>query len=397
MGNAQSKPLSAADALRVTYVGHVAQLSGGEIALSRLIEALDEVDAHVILAESGPLVARLLASGATVEVLPMRERTRGLRKDRVGATRLPLAAILDTAIYTLRLARRLRAIRPDLVHTNTLKAGVYGSIAARLVGIPVVWHVRDRIERGYLKRSTAIVLRALISTLPSGVLVNSKATGSTLWSTSRPKRVVYSLVRTPTGLPFTSNDEGYRDPFVVGMVGRLAPWKGQHVFLEAFARAFPDGSEVAAVVGGAMFGNAETRYGDELRGTARSRGIVGRVRFRGFRDDVWSELSNMDVFVHASISPEPFGQVIVEAMAAGVPVIAASGGGASEIVTDGFDGLLYPAGDIDALAARMRQLRDDPALGASLRTNALTTVERFSAAAAVSSVMGLYEQLHGAR
>ena len=69
--------------IRVVYVGHVAQLSGGEIALMRLIDALDEVDAHVILAEDGPLVERLRASGVSVEVLPMPERTRDLRKDRV--------------------------------------------------------------------------------------------------------------------------------------------------------------------------------------------------------------------------------------------------------------------------------------------------------------------------
>jgi hypothetical protein len=73
--------------LRVAYIDHVAQLSGGEIALVRLIDTLEEVDAHVILAENGPLVARLSAAGASVEVLSVRERTRDLRKDRVRPAR----------------------------------------------------------------------------------------------------------------------------------------------------------------------------------------------------------------------------------------------------------------------------------------------------------------------
>jgi hypothetical protein len=100
----------------------------------------------VILAEAGPLVERLRAGGISVEVLAMRERTRDLRKNRVRPGRLPVTAPIDTTAYIFRLARRLRTIRPDLVHTNTLKAGVYGSLAARLAGVPVVWHVLDRIS-----------------------------------------------------------------------------------------------------------------------------------------------------------------------------------------------------------------------------------------------------------
>ncbi len=138
--------------LRVVFLGHVAQLSGGEIALVRLIGALHDVDAHVILAEDGPLVGRLLEAGASVEVLALRERTRDLRKDRVGPGTLPFSAVADVAAYVPRLARRLRAIRPDIVHANTLKAGIYGSLAARIARVPSVWHVRDRVASDYLRR-----------------------------------------------------------------------------------------------------------------------------------------------------------------------------------------------------------------------------------------------------
>ena len=246
--------------IRVAYVGHVAQLSGGEIALMRLIDALKEVDAHVILAEDGPFVARLLASGVSVEVLPMRERTRDLRKDRVGSGRMPITALLDTTTYAFRLARRLRAVKPDLVHTNTLKAGIYGSLAARLAGVPAVWHVRDRIASDYLPRPAVPIMRALIATLPDGVVTNSRTTRRTLRSPPERTRVAYSIAHDPIAVPPEQDGVPTREPFVIGMIGRVAPWKGQHVFLEAFARAFDGGSEIAIVVGDAMFGGAEADY-----------------------------------------------------------------------------------------------------------------------------------------
>ncbi len=149
------------------------------------------------------------------------------------------------------------------------------------------------------------------------------------------------------------------------MIGRLAPWKGQQVFLDAFASAFPCGQEQAVIIGGSLFGEAE--YGASLGRRATDLGLKDRVLFRGFRDNVAAELATMDVAVHASVVPEPFGQVVVEAMAAGVPVIAADAGGPAEIITAGVDGLLYPPGDVGALASSMRRLANDPGLRDRLR------------------------------
>ena len=185
-------------------------------------------------------------------------------------------------------------------------------------------------------------------------------------------------------------DRAARDRFVVGMVGRIAPWKGQHVFLEAFANAFGAGREVAVIVGDAMFGEAEVRYGAELRVLAGALGIADRVEFRGFCEDVWAELELMDVLVHASTTPEPFGQVIVEAMLAGVPVVAAAGGGPSEIVTDDVDGILYTPGDVESLAQALQRLRGDARVRQQLSDAARIRAAQFSPQAAAASVMALY-------
>jgi glycosyltransferase involved in cell wall biosynthesis len=143
------------------------------------------------------------------------------------------------------------------------------------------------------------------------------------------------------------------------MVGRLAPWKGQDVFLEAFARAFPGGEEQAVLAGSAMFG--EDAFEAQLRARSAELGIAERVEFTGFVDDVHALLAGCDVLVHASVIAEPFGQVVIEGLAAGLAVIATDSGGPAEIITDGVDGLLCPAGDVGLLAELLRRLANDPA------------------------------------
>jgi glycosyltransferase involved in cell wall biosynthesis len=372
--------------LRVVYLDHVAQLSGGELALLRLLNALTDVDAHVILAEEGDLVARLLQAGISVEVLPMRGRTRHLRKDSVRPGRLPLRAALDTISYTLRLARHLRRLRPDIVHTNSLKSGIYGSIAARLAGSPVVWHVRDRIDTDYLPRSAVVLVRALTRHLADVVISNSRATRRTLNPRDR-SLVVPSVVGLPTSGPEPSKNDG---PLVVGIVGRLAPWKGQDVFLRAFAQAFPQGRQRAVIVGAALFGDAEIAYGDSLQELAEQLGVTSRVEFRGHREDVLRELRSMDVLVHASITPEPFGQVVIEGMSVQLPVVASRGGGPEEIITDGVDGLLYPRGDVAALAEILVRLEAEPQLRTKLGRAGAQRARDFAPAAIAAEIMRAY-------
>lgn len=363
---------------RVVYVGHSAQQAGGEIALARLVGALDDVDAHVVLAEDGPLVDTLHRAGATVEVLPMRESVRGRRRD---ARSLPL---LGSALYTLRLARRLRALAPDLVHTNTLKANLYGGVAAKLAHVPVVWHVRDRIADDYLPPRVVRLVRALARRVPNAVIANSRATLATVPGARAPH-----VVPSPVG---DVQPAGRRNaPLRIGMVGRIAPWKGQHVFLEAFARAFPDGEAEAVVVGAPLFGADEVEYERELRALARERGIDRRVDFAGFREDVAAELAGLDVLVHASTVPEPFGLVVAEGMAAGLAVVAANAGGPAEVVEHDVNGLVFQPGNSDELAAALRRLAADAELRTRLGGAARERAAAFAPAAVAARVREIYD------
>jgi glycosyltransferase involved in cell wall biosynthesis len=358
---------------RVVVLDHTAVLSGGELALARALGGVgDGARIHAILASDGPIRARLEATGATVEVLALDERTRSLRRASVRPGGVDLHSMAATGRYVLRLAKRLRELRPDVVHTNSLKAALYGGAAARLAGVPCVWHLRDRIDASYLPAPAVRTVRLAARLLPSVVVANSDATLATVRA---PVGIVVPSPLDPsiTTMPRTTSSDG---ALRVTVLGRLAPWKGQELAIEAFAAATRGSNATLRVVGAALFG--EDDYASSLRPLAAALGIADRVRFDGFVDDVATVLADTDVFVHASTVPEPFGQVVLEAMGAGCAVVVADEGGPASLVTDGVDGLHYAMGDVDALADAMRRLADDASLRHKLGTSAVKTAAGYT-------------------
>ncbi len=375
---------------RVVYLDHVARLSGGEIQLSRLLPHLRGVNAHVILGEDGPLADRLVKAGVSVEVMPIAAAARDLRREQVRPGAGALGSAWSTATYILRLARRLRRLSPDLVHTNSLKAGVYGSIAARLAGVPVVWHVRDRVAEDYIPASAVKLVRALVGRLAVAVIANSDATLATLGGSAPASWVIPAAVE-PSPLPRSPQAHT-----TFGMLGRIAPWKGQDLFLRAFAEAFPGGEEGAVLIGAPMFG--EQDYERSLHELVETLGLRERVRFRGFQEDVWPELAQLDVLVHASTIPEPFGTVVLEGMAAGLTVLAPDQGGPATVIEDDRTGRLFRMGDQQRLAAAMRELGQDPGARERLSGAAREAISAYHPDVIARRLEEVYERaLTGAR
>jgi len=383
---------SKAPHLSVVYLDHCAQLSGGEIALARLVASWPGSDVHcqVVLGEHG-LLEDLLTDSADVRVVPLPDSARQLRRAAVKPGIALLKSLWETARYVIRLASDLRRRSPDLVVTNSLKSALYGAVASRLAGVPVIWHQRDRVAPDYLPRSAVLLVRLAARLLPDGVIANSQTTLATLHLPVKAKgRPVTAVIGDPFERPGPARAR--RDgPLVVGMVGRLASWKGQDIFLRAFARAFPDGPETALVVGGALFG--EDDYAASLPALASSLGLDGRVRFTGHVTDVGSYYGEMDVLVHASTVAEPFGQVVVEGMAEGIPVVAAAAGGPTEIITHDVDGILYPPSDVEALAAALRQLADDPLRRQRIGAAGLLAAGRFAPAVIARETESAYRRV----
>ena len=357
-------PGAAPRPVRVAVLDHTAQLGGAELALLRTVRALDPaaVEVTVVLFADGPLAGRLRDAGVAVRVLPLDPRIA--QTDRAAAGRSAVGAARSAAAtlpFVARLARLLRDLQPDVVHTTSLKADVIGLPAARLARRPLVWHVHDRIAEDYLPAPVARALRMLARRGPRHVVVNSRATAATLlplprgWTLAYPGLAPEQVAADPAGRPAPATP-------VIGLVGRVSPTKGQREFVAAaalLAERFPDAR--FRVVGAALF--EEQAYEVELRAQVAALGLADRVELTGWVADPVGEIDRLSVLVHASPVPEPFGQVVVEGMARGVPVIATAGGGVDEIaVAD--DGtprcLVVPPRDVPALAEAVARVLDRP-------------------------------------
>jgi glycosyltransferase involved in cell wall biosynthesis len=373
--------------LRVVFLSHAARLSGAEIGLLRFVQATrGVVSAHVVLAEDGDLIEALRDAGARVDVLALDEDARSLRRGELAVGRRQLGAGGAIGRYILALRALLRDARPDLVHTVSLKAGAYGSTAARLAGVPVIWHLHDHLTSEYLPARAVAPMRALAGGLPNGLLVPSRSVLQT--AGRRRKGLLTDVLPFPVPLP-EATVEPREEVAVVGMLGRITPWKGQHVFLDAFADVFPDGATRARIIGNALFG--ETDYEAELRARAARLGIADRVEFTGFRADVDAELRELDVLVHASVIPDPLPGVVLEGMGMGLPVVAANAGGNPEHIVDGVNGLLHTPGDAADLARALRRAAASRTERAAIGRAARESARRYAPETVVDRILRFYE------
>lgn len=376
---------------RVVVLAHTGALSGGEIALTRLLAAIDriQITVVVVLFADGPLADTLRDLGVEVRLLPLTSNIGRAQRHALLNSRSVLA-IPRAITFVVRLGRLLRALEPEVVHANSLKAGVLGVFACRLARRPLVWYVHDRISSDYLPAPAAALVRGTVRRGSSVVLANSTATMQTL----RLPAQVPSFVAYP-GLPASAFvvDLAPASPPVVGMVGRISPTKGQAVFLRAARQVHDTHPDVRfVVVGSALF--AEQQYEQGLHTLAAELGICEAVRFTGQLADPAAELSTFSLLIHASPTPEPFGQVIVEAMAAGVPVVATRGGGVDEVVGDDNQcALTVPPNDAMSLAAAISDALDDPAAAAARASRAKTRAgEMFRIDQTVEAVTGAWRR-----
>ena len=379
---------------KILLVDHTAALGGAELALLRLLREVDRTrfDCRVLLFSPGPLAAQLTQAGIPVEILPLTEAVVSTSRHDAGRTLLRFGQVAAVAGCIWRLARYLRAQGIDLVHTQSLKSHLIGGLASRLAARPCIWHLHIQIADDYLPRRVAQVFRRLAHWLPRYLIANSEFTLRSVQPCD-PRRswVVYP------GIPLQEYTRKVPRPdrtadaeAMVGIIGRLSSTKGQDVFLRAGAvvlRSFP--RVRLQLIGSALF--SDRPYEAELRELARSLGIEEAVDFVGFVDDVPGRLEKLDLLVLASTLPEPFGQILVEAMAMGVPVIATDAGGVPEILAGSDGGMVVPPGDVERLAAAICEVLGDPARAEAMaQRGRARAAERFTIERTARDVEAIY-------
>ncbi len=352
--------------MKLLFLDQTAELGGAELCLISEVTHLPH-EASVLLFEDGALREMLAAAGVKVEVA---QASSGAMKVRREAGMLAIFTALPAVIrLVLTVARRAKAC--DIIYANSQKAFVVGVFAAVIARRPLVWRLHDVLSADHFSATLRRIVVLLANWKASRIIVNSLASGEALAAVGgNPARisVAYPGIDeapfagiTETATAAIRAEFGAGDAPLIGVFGRLSLWKGQAVFIDAIAR-LPGAFGV--IVGGPLFGHEE--FAAELYQKVAALGLEKRIRFLGFRSDIPALMTAMDIIVHSSISPEPFGRVIVEAMLAGKPMVASAAGGVLEIIEPGKTGWLYEPGNVVALADTLQMVLDNQTQAATI-------------------------------
>lgn len=381
---------------RILLVDHTAALGGAELAILRMLRHVDPAryDCRVLLFSDGPLVAQLRNSGIAVDILPLSDKVVTTSRYDAGRALFRFAELSATAKHVWRVARFIRSNRIDLVYTHSIKSNLIGGLASRLARRACIWHLHIRLVDEYMPRRLAKIFRILTRIVPQYLIANSESTLRCIEPfDARRCWVIYpgiSLQEFSTSPPFRSEAPAV---FTIGVIGRISPTKGQDVFLRAAAKVLKR-LPIARfqIIGGAFFNDLE--YEQEIRDLAESLGIGAAVEFIGFVSDVAERLHALDILVLPSTTPEPFGQIVVEAMAAGKPVIATNAGGVPEIISDEENGLLVQPGNVDQMADAICRLLEHPEETARIALRGRQRVaDRFTIERTVKDVEAVFGQI----
>ena len=400
----------------VAFLASSGELGGAErIALDLLIGLRQSRPAwatHLIVPADGAFGQRAREAGFPVTVVPWSAgvaRLGDAMSPRGGSFRFAhrlLKAVPSAAADALRLRRVLRRLNPSLVHAHGFKMQVL-AMWTRPWQTPLVLHLHDYV-------GTRPVMSRLMAVRPPGPTSAIAISRSVLEDARRVLgsrmmiEVVYNGVDpdewSPAGARIdldAASGLGAAPPDTVriGLVATMARWKGHEVFLRALAMLPRELPFRGYVIGGAIYETAASQHSlDELRSACERLGIRDRVGFTGFVREPANAFRALDIVVHASVRPEPFGRVIVEGMSTGKAVVARAHGGAAELFESESEALACMTDSPGELASSLERLVRDAALRRQLGERGRLRVQRdFTRARMTAGVAALYERVLSGR
>jgi L-malate glycosyltransferase len=396
--------------LKILFYNHTSEVSGAERVLLLLLSRLNRsrFEAVLLCPSAGQLQKEAKALHVQCADVDLLNARFTWRIDT-------LIRYIASFVATMRQVRsRVREQQPELIHANSVRAGLVISAATVGLGIPIVWHVHDLLPRHPL--SACIRLFTLFRPPLRIVVVANAAADRFKGKLLRrfPKRVKVAVVYNAVDaakLRLTSTSSMRKELRIrnsdrlIGIVGNLSPIKGQLELIRGFAKArkrIPN--LVLLVVGSALF-NRGDGYQKQLLAEVRALRLEPYVRFLGQRSDVPAIMSALDLLVMNSRS-EAFPLVALEGMAAGVPVMATAVGGLPELITHESNGWLVPLGDEEKLVDGIASLLEQPDLSMRLAAQGrqhvskdfpvhkfMTRLEAIYTEAAAKPVRAVSEQL----
>lgn len=359
-------------------------MGGAERSLLLAVRHLcGQFETGVACPAGSPLSARLSSVSTECYGLPGAPRCK-YRSPR------GVAYLLRAAFYMIKIVLKAH---PDILHANSFYAGAVALPAAIITRRKLIVHARDLADFGFLSR--------LYNWLSRKVIAVSRSVRNSLIEqgmNSDRIEVIYngvdeiSLDRAQeSGASFISSYPDAERAFVFGHVGQFVPWKKQIVFLEAASRVACDVNDVRFVLVGDDILGRDTEYKRAVLNHAANSEIAEKVSFPGWRDDMHEVWPEIDCLVHTA-DREPFGRVIVEAMAHKIPVIAVGACGPGEIIENNKTGILVQKDDIGELSEGMLRIAGDRDFAAGLAKAGYEHVmANFTAGKTAEKIRGVYE------
>jgi len=357
----------------ILFLEQFSNISGGQKVLLDILRGLDrnKYTPYVALPKRGELSGELDKLGIKHFVLPIGAYAAG-KKGLFDVFSYIAHSILLIPICIWAIKKH----KIDIVYANAPRTYLWGTIAAKMIKTPIIWHLHSILSGLELKLCSILLLFGV-----KKVIAVSRSVAGPFKNEDRFE-IVYNGIDAAKYCNVESRERVRGELLipagskVIGFIGQLSRWKGIEDFIKAAALITEQAQQIVfLVIGDVLFGR-DLGYKEYLNKLAMDLGVTSRIRFLGQRRDVPRVLSAIDIVVIPSIEPDPCPLVLLEAMASGRAIVASAHGGVAEILEDGVSGKLYPPGDHRKLAELLSLLLKEHALIGELGNRAKVKVTR---------------------